>query len=134
VQEDGLTDWLSSEVVLRGEGDASYRVSDVVFGASEGVGAKGGTAPAPMFGLVREVAEGIRPSFLSQTDFDGFTVDFDGSRLRLGAPNPPDAQQREGTTIPLVDLRPLGAPAFEYASRVDRLVVNGYDVTMWLDR
>lgn len=36
---------------------------------------------------------------------------------------------REGASLlPLVDLRPIGAPAFEYACEVDRLVVNGYDV------
>jgi len=133
LQDDGVTDWQRGEVVLPGEGGSAVRLSDVVYGASEGVAStRGGTAPAPMFGLVRDVAEGIRPSFLSQTDFSSFTVDFANSLLRLSGGEAPGAAG--AATIPLVDLRPLGAPAFEYACRIRSLVVNGYDVTGWMDR
>ena len=142
LQEDGLTDWLKGEVDLlegqeTGEEKTRKKVNlgeDIIYGASSGFGSREGSAPgniAPMFGLVREVAKGIRPSFLSQTRFSSFTIDFDKSELSLSAgrnaatwayPN------TKGEMLPMVDLRPLGAPAFEYACKVERLVVNGYDV------
>ncbi len=85
LQDDGVTDWQRSrELVLPGVGGSEARLSGVVYGASEGVAStRGGSAPAPMFGLVRDVAEGIRPSLLSQTDFGSFEVDFANSLLRL---------------------------------------------------
>ena len=130
LQEDGLTDWLSGDVVLRGRGGEAeelVRMPGLTYGASEGFrnreGSYGGNSAAPMFGLVRDVAEGIRPSFMSQAGFPGFAVDFERGALTLG--RLPDRGAEAGRrTLELVDLRPWGAPAREYACRVERLVVS----------
>ncbi|QDZ17569.1 hypothetical protein HOP50_01g00780 [Chloropicon primus] len=133
LQEDGLTDWLRGDVVLRGE-EGELRMEDVTFGASEGFGERVGSAPgnfAPMFGLVRDVSKGIRPSLLSQTPFTSFTVDFLSSKFTLGrAAWDEQGGGDVGSRIPLVDLRPMGSPAFEYACKVESLVVNGYEVAL----
>ena len=131
LQEDSLTDWLSGDVVLRGwggEAEELVRMPGLTYGASEGFrnreGSYGGNSAAPMFGLVRDVAEGIRPSFMSQAGFPGFAVDFERRALTLG--RLPDRGAEAGQrTLELVDLRPWGAPAREYACRVERLVVSG---------
>jgi hypothetical protein len=137
LQEDGLTDWLSGEVVLNGvEGDHLH-IPSMTYGASAGYREREGSAPgasAPMFGLVRDVAEGIRPSFLSQIpDVSAFTIDFESSMLTLmlrGSSNQTPNEREGASVLPLVDLRPFGAPAYEYACKVERLVVNGYDVNV----
>jgi hypothetical protein len=84
--------------------------------------AKGGVSDQSLVGLVKQTAPGIRPSLLGQTDFCCFKLDFRAACLTLACYTllPPLAD-----TVPLVDLRSMGAPSQQYVARVKSLLVNG---------
>lgn len=86
--------------------------------------AAGGVGSAPFVGLVKRRADWIRPTFLEQTDVCSFALDFAKDELTLSrdALIPKDEKKN---VFPLVDLRPLGAPVFHYAVKVDELWING---------
>ena len=105
----------------------------LIFAASSGVRPKEGGAPggeAPLLGLVKEASRGIRPTFMSQAGYTGFSMSFDAAapELALFRGMPPKLAPSE--TVPLEDLRPRGAPVKHYAARVRKLVVNGLEVDL----
>jgi len=79
---------------------------------------------------VKEAARGIRPTFMSQAGYAGFSMSFnpDAPELALFRGMPPKLPPSE--TVPLEDLRPRGAPVKHYAARVQKLVVNGLEVDL----
>lgn len=86
-----------------------------------------GGGGAIYLGLAKSRQARIRPSFLEQTDIQALRFDFVGRTLTLARrpllPASADA-------IPLVDLRPRGAPVAPYACAVHRLLVNGEPVDL----
>ena len=104
-------------------GDFSF--SPINFGVVTSSVRKGGTS-AIYLGLVRDRVPRVRPTLLEQTDIESFQFDFPRRRLTLA--RRPLLRQRDA--IPLVDLRPLGAPVAQYACRVERLLVNGAEVPL----
>mmetsp|Transcript_12236 Transcript_12236/g.39173 ORF Transcript_12236/g.39173 Transcript_12236/m.39173 type:complete len:277 (+) Transcript_12236:226-1056(+) len=104
-------------------GDFSF--SPINFGVVTSSVRKGGTS-AIYLGLVRDRVPRVRPTLLEQTDIESFQFDFPRRRLTLA--RRPLLRQRDA--IPLVDLRPLGAPVAQYACRVERLLVNRAEVPL----
>ncbi|EOD32587.1 hypothetical protein EMIHUDRAFT_112291 [Emiliania huxleyi CCMP1516] len=104
-------------------GDFSF--SPINFGVVTSSVRKGGTS-AIYLGLVRDRVPRVRPTLLEQTDIQSFQFDFPRRRLTLA--RRPLLRQRDA--IPLVDLRPLGAPVAQYACRVERLLVNRAEVPL----
>ena len=107
----------------------TFSFPELSFGiTSETVGragsAGGGVGSAPFVGLVKQRKDWIRPTFLEQTDIKSFYLDFDTDTLTLSRTNL-IASDRKTSVFPLVDLRPLGAPVFHYAVKVDELWING---------
>ena len=86
---------------------------------------RSGGASAVYLGLAKErnPSAGVRPTFLEQTDIEGLGFDFGQRTLTLS--RRPLIAPVDGSAIPLVDLRPLGAPIAQYACEVYRLIVNG---------
>lgn len=81
-----------------------------------------GGAGAVYLGLVKNRMPRVRPTFLEQTDIQSLRFDFVGRTMTLARKpllKPTD------DAVPLVDLRPLGAPVANYAVRVHRLIANG---------
>ena len=78
---------------------------------------------AVFFGLVKRIADGIRPSLLSEIDSSAFLLDFKSGKLILyppgSAPTPPEKP------IKFVDLRKYGSPVQHYAARVKSLLLDG---------
>lgn len=118
---EGGVQWRRGSVGLGERGKAWQE--DMTFGvlSDELVGRPGGV----FLGLVKREAEGIRPTFLSQTPFQSFRIDLrrrDAPRLDMSAAPlvPADAD-----ALPLVDLRPFGSPVEHYATRVSAVRVNG---------
>ena len=107
----------------------SFAFPELSFGVtSQTVGragsAAGGTGSAPFVGLVKQRADWIRPTFLEQTDVRAFALDFEKDELLLSRDDLIPKSRTHGV-FPLVDLRPLGAPVFHYAVKVDELWING---------
>jgi len=98
----------------------------------------------PLFGLVKDRCDDIRPTLLEQAGVDAFAVNLarsprsGESYLRLFRGSNALASYilnqrgwRERTfSLPLVDLRPLGAPVRHHAFLVHRLTVNGREVNV----
>ena len=122
------------DAVRRAESPASapavsFAFPELSFGVtSQTVGragsAAGGTGSAPFVGLVKRRADWIRPTFLEQTDVRAFALDVEKDELLLSRDDLIPARGARGV-FPLVDLRPLGAPVFHYAVKVDELWING---------
>lgn len=114
---EGAVDWRRGALSI-----GSEELSDsVVFGVLSDslVGRPGGV----FLGLVKREAAGIRPTFLSQTPFQAFSVDLraDPKLVLSTVPLvPADAKY-----LPMFDLRPFGSPVEHYATRVSGLRVNG---------
>lgn len=82
-----------------------------------------GGGGAIYLGLAKERQPGrTRPTFLEQTDIQSLQFDFVRRTLVL-ANRPLLSAKRDA--IPLVDLRPVGAPVAAYAIKVHRLIANG---------
>jgi hypothetical protein len=107
-----------------GLSDATFE--PINFGVVRTYEGRGG-AGAVYLGLVKGRAGRIRPTFLEQTDVCAMRFDFVGRTLTLSKRpllrKVPDA-------VPLVDLRPLGAPLASYAVKVHRLLVNGAEMPL----
>jgi hypothetical protein len=107
----------------------SFAFPELSFGVtSQTVGragsAAGGVGSAPFVGLVKQRADWIRPTFLEQTDVASFALDFEKDELLLSRDDLiPRGVSRN--VFPLVDLRPMGAPVFHYAVKVEELWING---------
>lgn len=78
-------------------------------------------------GLVKNQAKGIKPTLLSQLDYDSFRLDVTGQCLTLSRTPliPPAPQHDKDDSIEIFDLRRLGAPVQHYATRVRDLTING---------
>jgi hypothetical protein len=84
---------------------------------------KGGAGDQYLVGLVRNTAAGIRPSFLGQTQFCSFAINFPASQLTLSQKSL--IHRDEPNWAPLVDLRGIGAPSQQYCVRLSSVFVNG---------
>ena len=89
----------------------------VNFGVVTSVSQTGG-ASAMYLGLAKErnPRAAVRPTFLEQTDVEALAFDF-GQRTLTLSRNP----LVRGDAIPLLDLRPLGAPVAQYTAAVHKL-------------
>lgn len=104
-------------------GDRSF--GSVTYGAMLEVESYGGNGGGAFLGLVREKSARIRPTLLGQTFVRTVTVDLRApgeERLLLstGAPS-----RGSAPAVPLVDLRPNGAPVRYYAVEATALRVAG---------
>ena len=150
LQRDEVTDWLLGDVAFDTaavDGPPAWTVPQVVFAASSSVVAASGTGGAsPLFGLIRDRVEDIRPTLLEQTGVDAFAItlsespsrDTEGANLRLFRGETTlrthyqnnESMLRRTYALPLHDLRPLGAPVRHHAFEVHRLTVNGRAVNV----
>ncbi|KAH8046696.1 MAP kinase kinase [Aureococcus anophagefferens] len=101
-----------------------------VFGAIRSFKGRGGEGGVYL-GLVKHRQPFIRPTFLEQADAQSLRFDLDDARDRTleistGGPLIP----RGADAVPMVDLRPLGAPVEPYAAVAARLLVNGEPVRL----
>jgi len=105
---------------------ARFVFPEMLLGVTSEVVSREGGSPgsnAPFVGLIKYRKSWIRPTFLGQTDISSFALDFTDDSLTLsrreliprGAPR----------VLPMVDLRPMGAPVFHYAVLVEELWING---------
>ncbi|CAL1131462.1 unnamed protein product [Cladocopium goreaui] len=116
----------SLELGDRSFGSSTQRVPrSVTYGAMLEVESYGGNGGGAFLGLVREKSARIRPTLLGQTFVRTVTVDLRApgeERLLLstGAPS-----RGSAPAVPLVDLRPNGAPVRYYAVEATALRVAG---------
>ena len=96
------------------------------FGVVTSVMRTGGSS-AMYLGLAKErnPRANVRPTFLEQTEIEAMRFDFGQRTLTLSR-----KPLIRGDGVPLVDLRPLGAPVAQYACAVHKLLVNGKEVAM----
>eukprot|EP00802_Teleaulax_amphioxeia_P005615 Tamp_05619.p1 GENE.Tamp_05619~~Tamp_05619.p1 ORF type:complete len:357 (-),score=52.09 Tamp_05619:1797-2867(-) len=117
-----LDEKVSGRLGLRVRGQVGQ--GKIVFGVlSDGLVARPGGV---FLGLVKERERDIRPSFLGQTDFVGFSLDFASQTksLRLWRV-PPLARRSPGQLIELTDLRRFGDPVLHYAAQAHQVLSNG---------
>lgn len=106
-------------------------LSDLVFGVEGGVtGSYGGSGNGVYFGLVRDRAADIRPTFLERTPFVSLGIDLRRAgreTLNLSASRliKPDED-----SLQLVDLRKFGAPVSFYAAIATSVRVGGEVLSM----
>jgi len=113
-----LDEKVSGRLGLRVRGQVGQ--GKIVFGVlSDGLVARPGGV---FLGLVKERERDIRPSFLGQTDFVGFSLDFASQTksLRLWRV-PPLARRSPGQLIELTDLRRFGDPVLHYAAQAHQV-------------
>ncbi|KAL1528579.1 hypothetical protein AB1Y20_009920 [Prymnesium parvum] len=124
--QDVGVEWRRGTLRFGGEMATSSTLSfaPINFGVVRSSVGKGGTQ-AIYLGLAKDRQPRIRPTFLEQTDIQSVSFDFVKERLTLAR-----RPLISGDGIPLVDLRPLGAPVAPYACKVHRLVVNGQPVQL----
>ena len=96
------------------------RVEPINFGVVKSYVGRGGSG-AVYLGLAKQRQPRVRPTFLEQTPFAAMDINFVERTLTLDR----KPLLRGKDAIPMVDLRPLGAPVTPYAVAVERLVVNG---------
>ena len=125
--QETLVEWRRGRVEL---GDRRLVVEPGVFGAIRSFKGRGGEGGVYL-GLVKHRQPFIRPTFLEQTDAQSLRFDLDDARDRTleistGGPLIP----RGADAVPMVDLRPLGAPVEPYAAVAARLLVNGEPVRL----
>eukprot|EP00966_Prymnesium_polylepis_P153824 3552125-Prymnesium_polylepis.1 len=99
---------------------------DVTFGVVRSYIGKGGGG-AVFLGLVKRRLPRIRPTLIEQLNVVSMNFDFIGRSMRF---SPVPLIDRTTDAVPLVDLRPRGAPVATYACRVRRMVVNGVEVAL----
>mmetsp|Transcript_43592 Transcript_43592/g.79413 ORF Transcript_43592/g.79413 Transcript_43592/m.79413 type:complete len:602 (+) Transcript_43592:32-1837(+) len=105
-------------------GFGSKEVGKVTYGVMLGVESYGGNGGGAFLGLIRDKAERIRPTVLGQTDFRSLEVDLrQAGEEKLALSRTPVAKSSQ--SLPLVDLRPLGAPVKYYAVEVASLRFGG---------
>jgi len=128
--QDVGVEWRRGTLRLGGPNSAKHGSPEALdfapvnFGVVRSSVGKGGTQ-AIYLGLAKDRQPRIRPTLLEQTDIQSLSFDFVKKRLTL-ARHP--LVGSDG--VPLVDLRPLGAPVAPYACKVHRLIVNGHDVPL----
>ena len=101
----------------------------LTFGVVRTYTGKGGSG-AIYLGLVKDRQPRIRPSLLEQTEIQGLRFDFANSRERTLTLSRTPLIRPGADAVPLVDLRPYGAPLATYAARVQRFIVNGREVEL----
>ena len=110
---------------MPGKGDFLYE--PINFGVVRRYMGKGGSG-AIYLGLVKErLPNRIRPTFLEQTDIQSVRLDFVARTLTL-ARRPLLGPKTDA--MPLVDLRPLGAPVASYALKVRKMYANGAELPL----
>lgn len=120
--QDVSVEWRRGDLLFNGFGGDMLGYSPVNFGVVRSSVGKGGTQ-AIYLGLAKDRAARVRPSFLEQTDIRCLSFDFARERLTLAR-----RPLILGDAVPLIDLRPLGAPVGPYAFAVHRLIINGAEV------
>ena len=99
-------------------------VLGVVNGSMANVGGSINGANASFVGLTKFRQDWIRPTFLEQTDVSSFSMNFEKETLTLSRKNLID-KENDANVLPMIDLRPLGAPVYHYAVLLDDLYING---------
>jgi len=99
-------------------------VLGVVNGSMANVGGSINGANASFVGLTKYRQDWIRPTFLEQTDVSSFSMNFEKETLTLSRKNLID-KENDANVLPMIDLRPLGAPVYHYAVLLDDLYING---------
>mmetsp|Transcript_14914 Transcript_14914/g.32752 ORF Transcript_14914/g.32752 Transcript_14914/m.32752 type:complete len:572 (-) Transcript_14914:8-1723(-) len=105
-------------------------IGEVIYGAMlpEGVQSYGGNGGGAFLGLVRDKTPRIRPTLLGQTAYRTIVVDLQKpgkEQLSLSVQPLPAAKD----AVPLVDLRPWGAPVSYYAVEVSELKFGGESIS-----
>ena len=141
--QDSLVEWRRGFVKMgsRKNRGNSLEYEPIIFGVVRTYVARGGGG-AIYLGLVKDRQPRIRPTFLEQTDVEALRFDFtenqnQGSKREPGTGSGASLTLSEAPLIPanadavpLVDLRPLGAPLSNYAAKVLKLIVNGEEVKL----
>ncbi len=120
-QRDRLDAKVSGRLGLRVRGQVGQ--GKIVFGVlSDGLVARPGGV---FLGLVKERERDIRPSFLGQTDFVGFSLDLAARNksLRLWRV-PPLARRSPAQLIELTDLRRFGDAVLHYAAQAHAVLLR----------
>jgi hypothetical protein len=99
-------------------------VLGVVNGSIANVGGSINGANASFVGLTKFRQDWIRPTFLEQTDVSSFSMNFEKETLTLSRKKLID-KENDANVLPMIDLRPLGAPVYHYAVLLDDLYING---------
>jgi len=125
--QDTRVEWRRGYVEL-----GRLRLEPAVFGALRSYRARGG-AGGVYLGLIKHRRPTIRPTFLEQLQATSLRFDLrDRGRRTLAIATRGRLVGEGDDAVPLVDLRPLGAPVEPYACRVAALRING--VAVALDR
>ena len=96
-------------------------VQKMNFGVVRSYVGKGGGG-AVFLGFAKRRLPRIRPTLLEQMDVAGLRFDFLGRKMSLSRAS---LIPRDEDAVPILDLRPRGAPVANYAARISRLVING---------
>ncbi|CAE8720860.1 unnamed protein product, partial [Polarella glacialis] len=137
----GLVD--TTEVFAAGEAKVNWRDNDlefggvkvgpVTYGAMLEVESYGGNGGGAFLGLVKERIERIRPTLLEQTSFRTLSVDLRVPGKETLKLSPSALPRFSSPVVPLLDLRPDGAPVRYYAGEVVGLRIAGEDL-LWPGR
>mmetsp|Transcript_32279 Transcript_32279/g.53351 ORF Transcript_32279/g.53351 Transcript_32279/m.53351 type:complete len:374 (+) Transcript_32279:34-1155(+) len=119
--QDVNVEWRRGLWRVGGQLSPGLSYSPVNFGVVYDSVGKGGTQAIYM-GLAKDRQARVRPTLLEQTDIRSLSFDFIERSMTL-ARKP--LLPRAVDAVPLLDLRPLGAPVGPYAFRVHALWVNG---------
>lgn len=107
---------------------SSQMFSDLSFGVQGATKGAGGTGSGVLFGLVRERATDVRPSFLEQTPFVSLCFDLRQPSLETLTFSPTPLIGPDEDAIKLIDLRRLGAPVSFYAALATSVRVGGFEL------
>lgn len=107
-------------------GSRGFAVENTTFGVVRSYVGKGGGG-AIFLGCAKRRLPRIRPTLLEQTDIASLRFDFLARQLTL---SPVSLIPHETDAVPIIDLRPRGAPIANYAARVSSLVVNGQTIRL----
>lgn len=121
-------EWRRGLVDVGGRG--RLRVEPAVFGALRDFRGRGG-AGGVYLGLVKHRSARVRPTFLEQVGAEALRFDLrDARRRTLEIATRGPLISAGDDAVPMVDLRPLGAPIEPYAVAVAGLSVNGVRVAL----
>ena len=125
--QETLVEWRRGLVEI---GDRRLGLEPGVFGAIRSFKGRGGLGGVYM-GLIKHRQPFVRPTFLEQLDARALRFELSDARqrrLEISTLGPLIGEGEDA--VPLVDLRPLGAPVEPYACVLSALLVNGEAVRL----